>query len=196
MIWTVVLVAVGSPVAIAAQSPLLEWRDAVYIIGGFAGIVALSLMLLQPLLVIGDVPLLSGRRGRRAHVFLGLAITGLIGVHVVGLWVTSPPDIVDALLFRSPTPFSAWGVIAMWAIFASVVLAGLRFRLRPRSFRLAHSGLVVVIVAGSVLHAVQIHGTMGTISKGALCGLIGLAVARALAGRKVWKLVFRVGSAR
>ena len=166
MIWTVVLVAVGSPVAIAAQSPLLEWRDAVYIIGGFAGIVALSLMLLQPLLVIGDVPLLSGRRGRRAHVFLGLAITGLIGVHVVGLWVTSPPDIVDALLFRSPTPFSAWGVIAMWAIFASVVLAALRFRLRPRIFRLAHSGLVVVIVAGSVLHAVQIHGTMGTISKG------------------------------
>lgn len=196
VIWTALLLAAGAPVAVAAQSPLLEWRDAVYVLGGFAGIIAFSLMLVQPLLVAGDLPMLSGRTGRRAHVFLGLAIAALIGVHVVGLWVTSPPDIIDALLFRSPTPFSAWGVVAMWAVFASGVLAALRFRLRPRIWRLAHSGLVVVIVAGSVVHAVQIQGTMGTISKVALCGLIVLAVARALAGRKVWKLLFRVRSSR
>jgi hypothetical protein len=39
-------------------------------------------------------------------------------VHVGGLWITSPPDMIDALLLTSPTPFSAFGVIAMWAIFA------------------------------------------------------------------------------
>ena len=28
----------------------------------------------------------------------------------------SPPDVIDALTFASPTPFSVWGVIAMWAV--------------------------------------------------------------------------------
>ena len=27
-------------------------------------------------------------------------------IHVAGLWITSPPDMIDALLFTSPTPFS------------------------------------------------------------------------------------------
>ena len=30
-----------------------------------------------------------------------------------------------ALLFVSPTPFSAWGVIAMWAVFTAALLAAL-----------------------------------------------------------------------
>lgn len=44
-------------------------------------------------------------------------------LHVVGLWVTSPPDVIDALLFWSPTPFSFCGVVAMWAVFASALMA-------------------------------------------------------------------------
>ena len=35
------------------------------------------------------------------------------------LWITNLPDEIDGLLFASPTPFSAWGVIAMWAVFAA-----------------------------------------------------------------------------
>ena len=60
-------------------------------------------------------------------------------IHVAALWITSPPDVVDALLFASPTPFSAWGVIAMWAVFAAALLAALRrrLRLRPRTWRIA-----------------------------------------------------------
>jgi len=55
---------------------------------------------------------------------------------------------IDALLFTSPTPFSPFGVIAMWAIFAVALLAALRRRLdcdRERGASL-HMLLAVVIV--------------------------------------------------
>ena len=69
-------------------------------------------------------------------------------IHVGGLWITSPPDVIDALLFASPTPFSAWGVIAMWAIFVAALLAAFRrrLRLRPRTWRIAHSSAAAVVV--------------------------------------------------
>ena len=94
-----------------------------------------------------------------------------VGIHGLARWSTSPPDVVDALLFVSPTPFSVWGVIAMWAIFATSLLAVLRrrLRLRPRTWRLAHTSLAAVIVGGSVIHALLIEGTMGTVSKAVLC---------------------------
>ena len=95
-------------------------------------------------------------------------------IHVGGLWITSPPDMIDALLFASPTPFSPFGVIAMWAIFAVALLAALRRRLglRPRTWRIAHTLLAIVIVAGSVVHGILIEGTMETVSKAALCALV------------------------
>ncbi len=81
---------------------------------------------------------------------------------------------IDALLFVAPTPFSAWGVIAMWAVFAVALLAAnrQRWRLRPRNWRLAHSLLAMVIVAGTAVHAILIEGTMETISKAVLCALV------------------------
>ena len=98
-------------------------------------------------------------------------LVALVALHVAGLWLTSPPDVIDALLFVSPTPFSAWGVIAMWAVVGAAFLAAFRrrMRMRPRRWRLAHTGFAVVIVLGSVIHAMQIEGTMGTVSKTALC---------------------------
>jgi len=100
--------------------------------------------------------------------------------------VTSPPDVIDALLFASPTPFSAWGVIAMWALFASALLAGLRRRLRPRHWRRAHTLLAAVIAVGSVVHAMLIEGTMETFSKAALCALVVAATLMAFARLRVW----------
>ncbi|QJF50415.1 ferric reductase [Roseobacter ponti] len=186
-VWAVLLPAVLLPLAMAAASPLLAWRDPVYIIAGFAGIVAMSLLLVQPLLARGRLPGLNIRQSRTLHRMTGAALVAGVVIHVVGLWVTSPPDVVDALLFRSPTPFSAWGVIAMWAVFAAAVLAVFRRRLRPRLWRLAHSGIAVVIVTGTVIHALQIEGTMETASKVALCALviaatISVFVARTRAG--------------
>ncbi len=67
LIWAALAVAVGGPVAAAAASPLLAWRDAAYLLAGFAGIVALGLVLVQPLLAGGYLPGLAGVRGRRAR---------------------------------------------------------------------------------------------------------------------------------
>src|SRR5882762_351792 len=174
LIWIALASAIGAPIAIAATSPLLAWRDAVYILAGFAGMIALGLLLVQPLLAAGYLPGLSAYRGRRAHHWIGGALVVAVVVHVAGLWITSPPDMIDALLFASPTPFSPFGVIAMWAIFAVALLAALRRRLglRPRTWRIAHMSLAVVIVVGTVVHGMLVEGTMETMSKVAICALV------------------------
>ena len=168
LIWGAVTFAVVVPVLAAATSPYLAWRDPVYIAAGFAGIAAMALMLLQPLLILGRMPGLEGPRGRRLHRRLGGALATLIVVHVAGLWITSPPDVVDSLTFTSPTPFSVWGVLAMWAILLSAALAGFRRRLGPQAWRRLHLPLAAVIVGGTVLHALLVEGAMESVTKAML----------------------------
>jgi predicted ferric reductase len=187
LIWALLAAAVFVPIAAAAASPLLEWRGPVYIVAGFAGIIALGLTLVQPLLIGGYLPGLSAHRGRRAHHWIGGALVVAVVIHVGGLWITSPPDMIDALLFVSPTPFSPFGVIAMWAIFAVALLAALRRRLGLRTWRIAHMSLAVVIVAGSVVHGMLIEGTMETMSKLALCALVLGATIKVMAELRVWR---------
>lgn len=188
LIWVAVAVGVVVPLAAAAASPLLAWRGPVYIAAGFAGVFALGLMLVQPLLAGGYLPGLQAYRGRRVHRWTGALLVAAVVVHVGGLWITSPPDVIDALLFASPTPFSAWGVVAMWAIFAVGLLAAFRRRLRlsQRTWRMAHTMLAVVIVVGTAVHAVLIEGTMETVSKAALCGLVLVATVKVIADLRVW----------
>lgn len=176
LIWLAIGAALVLPIALAATSPLLAWRDAVYVFAGFAGIVALALLMVQPLLAGGYLPALSSRLGRRWHVWTGGGIAAAVIAHVAGLWITSPPDVVDVLLFRSPTPFSVWGVVAMWAVFvtAGIALARRKLRLRPALWRVLHFSLVIVIVAGTVVHAVLIEGTMEQVSKLALCAMVSV----------------------
>ncbi len=173
LIWLALAVAIAVPLAVAAASPLLAWRQPVYIAAGFAGVIAMALLLVQPLLAGGYLPGLPVPRGRRVHRVAGIALVAAVVVHVAGLWITSPPDVIDALLFVAPTPFAYLGVIAMWAVFAAALLAALRRRLRPRVWRLAHTTVAAVVVAASVGHAMLIEGTMGTVSKAALCALGG-----------------------
>src|SRR4051812_1885809 len=189
LIWAALAVAICVPIGAPALSPLLAWRGPIYILAGFAGIIALGLMLVQPLLIAGYLPGLSAYRGRRAHHWIGGALVVAVGGHVGGLWVTSPPGMVDAPLFTSPTPFSPFGVIAMWAIFSVALLAALRRRLgmRPRTWRIAHMSLAVVIVVGSVVHGVLIEGTMETMSKVALCALVLGAAIKVMADLRVRK---------
>ena len=187
LIWAALAAAVCVPIAVAAASPLLAWRDPVYIAAGFAGIIALGLLLVQPMLIGGYLPGLSAHRARRAHRWIGGVLVVAVVIHVGGLWITSPPDVIDALLFASPTPFSAWGVIAMWAIFAVALLAALRRRLGPRAWRIAHMLLAVVVVVGSVAHGILIEGTMGTVSKAALCALVLAATIKVMADLRVWR---------
>ena len=104
------------------SQPLLAWREPIYITAGFAGVISMCLLLIQPLLADRLLPGLTPVAGRHWHRWCGLALVAAILIHVGGLWITSPPDVIDALLFVSPTPFSAWGVIAMWAAFGAAFL--------------------------------------------------------------------------
>ena len=196
LVWAALAAAIAVPAAVAAVSPQLAWRDPVYIAAGFAGLIGMTLLLLQPLLVGGYLPGLPRHRGRRLHFWVGLGLVAAVAVHVLGLWLTSPPDMVDALLFRSPTPFSAWGVVAMWAVLAAALLATLRrrLRLRPNVWRRYHTGLAAVIVVTSVVHALLIEGTMGTVSKAALCALVLVAAGKVMVELQSWTLLTRSGA--
>lgn len=189
LIWFAVVIVVAVAITAAALSPLLEWREPVYIVAGLAGVIALALMVLQPLLIGGYLPGFSPYQTRRIHRWVGATLVAAVVVHVAGLWITSPPDVIDALLFRSPAPFSAWGVIAMWAIFAVAVMVAMRQRLglRPRKWRLVHTLLAAVIVTGTVIHSVLIEGTMETLSKAALCALVAAATVKVIAEKRVWQ---------
>ena len=193
LIWGALVVAILIPTAIAATSPQLQWRGPVYIAAGFAGILAMGALLAQPLLAGNYLPGLSPRRARRVHAWVGASLAALVILHVAALWWTSSPDVVDALTFNSPTPFSDWGVIAMWATFAAGLLAMFRrnMRLRPATWKLLHLMLVTIIVIGSVVHAMLIEGTMGTSSKTAICVLVGLAVLRVVVDVKPWAALER-----
>jgi predicted ferric reductase len=186
--WGALAAAIGIPIVAATQSELLAWRDPIYIGAGFAGIIGLGLLLVQPLLIGGDLPLSSVRAARTLHRWVGGALVTAVVVHVVGLWLTSPPDVIDVLLFRSPTPFSIWGVVAMWAVFVVAVLAATRRRLglTLSTWRIAHVTLAVIIVTGTVGHALLIEGTMEPMTKAALSAIVVLATLRTLSGLRLW----------
>ena len=178
--WAFLAAAIGVPVALSLTSPLLEWRGPVYILAGLAGMIALGLLLVQPVLIAGYLPGLAGYRGRRVHHWVGGALVVALLVHIGGLWITSPPDMMDALTFTSPTPFSPFGVVAMWAIFAVALLAAFRRRMGLRPWRVVHMSFAVVIVGCSVVHVLLVEGTMETISKAALCALVVAAAIKVM----------------
>jgi predicted ferric reductase len=181
------------PVIVAAGSEFLQYRSATYVVAGFAGVIGLSILLLQPLLASGLLPFLPMGVGRRVHRWTGAALLLAIAVHVIGLWITSPPDMIDALTFTAPTAFSAFGVIAMWALVAAALLAGFRrkLRLRPQLWRLAHVTWASVVAIGSVAHAILIEGTMGSASKILICAVVLGALALTVYRLHPWKGVWR-----
>ncbi|MGR3323197.1 MAG: ferric reductase-like transmembrane domain-containing protein [Pseudooceanicola sp.] len=191
--WGFVLALMIVPVVIAASSPLPAYRGAAYITGGFAGIVCLSLLLIQPLLAAGYLPGPRPDTARRWHRRAGAAIVAGVALHVGGLYLASPPDTLDALLLVAPTRFSVYGVTAMWAVVLTALLVAWRRRIRPRAWRRTHNALALVVVGATVVHAVQIEGTMGAVSKWALCiaaivatcvALFDLRIRRPLARRR------------
>lgn len=188
VIWAGLVVALLAPIIAAAYSPLLQWREAIYIASGFSGIVGMVLLVLQPLLAAGDLPGLTQGISRRIHRATGALLALAVVGHVAGLWITSPPDVIDALTFTSPTPFSIWGVIAMWAVFAAALMAAFRkrLRLRPLTWRRTHASLAVIIAVGTVIHAVLIQGTMETFTKYGLSVLVLLAALRIATLKGMW----------
>ncbi|MEL6922190.1 MAG: ferric reductase, partial [Pseudomonadota bacterium] len=88
------------------------------------------------------------------------------------------PDVVDALLFVSPTPFSVWGVLAMWAVFGAGLLVALRkvLRMKYPAWHRLHIALVAIAVTGTIVHALRIEGLLEMNSKIALSVLVAGAL--------------------
>lgn len=174
LIWLAFIIVMIAPIGAAATSELLAWRGSIYIVAGFAGIIAMALLLAQPLLIGGYLPSISPRNNRKFHKGIGGLLVAMVIIHVLFLWVTSPPDVIDVLLFRSPTPFSLWGVIAMWAVFFMGMMAAFRKKLRLplRVWQRVHLGLAIITVVGSVGHALLIEGTMEQVTKITICILV------------------------
>ncbi len=171
LIWCVLALGLSAPLLVATWSPYLAYRGTAYIAAGFAGIVALLLFVLQPLLAAGYVPGPRPRTARLWHRATGSLILVAVAVHIGGLFITSPPDTLDALLLVSPTPFSLYGVIALWGLIITALLVTLRRRLPLRylPWAIVHNTLAFVIVISTVVHALLIEGTMGLASKWLTC---------------------------
>jgi predicted ferric reductase len=192
-IWSVLVAAVIGPVAIAATSPLLAARPGVYVMAGLAGIAALALLLAQPLLAARYLPGLQVMQARLWHRCVGTAIVIGVALHVGGLYLTSPPDTLDALFLVAPTPFSIYGVIALWGIALTIVLVVLRSQtwFGYHIWRIVHNALAAIVVVTSIVHALMIEGTMGSLSKQFLCLCVLTATAIVIAHLRVIKPILR-----
>lgn len=172
VVWLGVAAIAVVPVGLAAASPLLQGREALYVVGGMAGVLAFCLLFVQPLLMATAPRLMAPARGLRWHRWVGLAIIAMVGIHVGALYAYSPEDVADALLLVSPTPFSVYGVIGLAALALTAVLAAIRRRLPAGAvslWRLFHSLLAVAIVGAGAVHAMLIEGTMEERSKLLVC---------------------------
>ncbi|WP_422049962.1 ferric reductase-like transmembrane domain-containing protein [Shimia sp.] len=171
LIWSALGLALLLPLIIAAQSPYLAYRNLAYILAGFAGIIALLLFFVQPLLAANQLPGLRPRSARLWHRATGSLILIAVAVHIGGLYLTSPPDALDALLLVAPTPFSVYGAIAFYGLIITALLVTLRQRLPLRflHWSILHNTLALIIVISTVVHALLIEGTMGTVSKWLTC---------------------------
>lgn len=179
LIWLLALSVFVAPLLIAALSPLHAGRQIAYVVAALAGVLALGLLLLQALLAARLLPALPWAKARRWHRWLGSALALAIALHVGGLYLSSPADVIDALLLRAPTLFSLYGVIALWAALLLALVAAMRLRL-PLSYgkwRIVHSSLAVIVVLTTVPHALLIEGTMGLLSKWLLSIAVLLATA-------------------
>ena len=191
LIWGALALVLTVPLVLAAYSPLLKWREPVYVMAGFAGITGFVVLLVQPLLIGKLLPGLSPLQNRRFHKWTGMLLVLAIILHVGGLWITSPPDVIDALLFSSPTPFSVWGVTAMWAVFISAIIAVFRrkFQLSPKAWRIVHLVLAAIIITGTIIHSLLIEGTMENVSKIMLCVLVVVAFLKVVIDMQVWRFL-------
>lgn len=165
------------PFTLAALSPLQSGREIEYVAGALAGVLALSLLFIQPLLAAGLLSDISLARARWWHRRVGVALVVAVAVHIAGLFLASPADMSDALLLVAPTPFSLYGVVALWALVLTVLSALVRYRrgTRVSLWNALHTTLTLVVVGASIVHAWMIEGTMNGLSKTVLCILVVLA---------------------
>lgn len=177
-----------APAALSLLSPLQVGRDFWWIVGALAGIVALSLIVLQVLLTTPWLIGILDTSTMRLHRLLGLAVAGVVIAHVLGLYLYSPDDVSDALVLAVPT-HSRLGVLSAWCVLLSVALALARRRLglTYSDWQILHAALAVFVVATAVGHTLMIRGTLDGPLEIALC----LAAVGAVSGAVWFRYVMR-----
>ncbi|PIB25230.1 hypothetical protein BFP76_01120 [Amylibacter kogurei] len=91
LLWFAFLVAILVPIAASLTSPLLAWREPVYVVGGFFGVMSLALLLAQPMLAAKYLPGVSYQVSKRIHRWVGCALIISVMIHVVALWFVLAP---------------------------------------------------------------------------------------------------------
>jgi predicted ferric reductase len=99
----------------------------------------------------------------------------------------------DALLLRSATPFSIYGVIALWGVLLIALLVAFRSKIKIpiKKWKTLHAVIAAIVVVASIIHALWIQGAMGTMSKWVLCGTIVFATGYAVVHLETLQAIFR-----
>lgn len=169
------------PTLLAALNPLQSGRAPLWVLGTVAGVLSLSLIVVQVLLPTGWLNDWIGEQNLRWHRILGMTVTGLVIAHVLGLYLYSPDDIGDALVLAAPT-YSRLGVLSAGCLLLSVTMATARSKLplAPADWQILHHVLAVAIVGTGVAHAILLQGTLDGFAEGLLCGSAVVAVLMAV----------------
>jgi hypothetical protein len=137
---------------VALTSPHLAGAPVVLVVSTLTAVAAVAGLAAQPWLVRGRV---------RVHTGVGLAVLGLVVVHVVALLVLSPDDALFAMSPDGPTR-ARMALISLVLLVVVVLLGLARRRLgwAGPTFRLLHGGFALLATVLGVGHAVLTDGAL------------------------------------
>jgi predicted ferric reductase len=160
---------VALPLLLALTDFHLEDAPAALVLSTAAGALAVSALVLQPLL--------AGRGRIGAHRLLGGVALALVLAHVAGLFVVAPDDALFAMSPDGPTR-ARMALIATIALVAVVALGVGRGRLpiSAASWRILHAFLAALVIALGLGHAVLTDGALDGVGTPLLLGLGTLAL--------------------
>ncbi len=168
------------PLVIALTDGHLSGQPTALVISTAAAALAVSALVLQPLLAGG------GRL--RWHRVLGAVALGLVLVHLGGLFVVGAEDTLFALSLDGPTR-GRMATLATIALIAVVTLGVLRARLPMAgvTWRILHAFLAVLVILLGFGHALLTDGALdgfGTVVLGSFAAVALLGVGGAFAARQ------------
>ena len=168
------------PLALALTDVHLAPGPPALVISTVAGTLAVSALVLQPLLVARLRPSAGPLAGRqvRGHRLLGTVILALVLLHVGALFVLEVDDTLFALSPDGPTR-ARMALIATIALFGVVALGAARGRVRlsDSTWRVLHAYLGALVIVLGVGHAVLTDGALDGAGTPVLVGLGLLALA-------------------
>ena len=172
------------PLVLALTDAHLSGQPAALVISTAAAALAVSALVLQPLL--------AGAGRLRWHRVLGAVALGLVLVHLGGLFVVGAEDTLFALSLDGPTR-GRMATLATAALIAVVALGVLRSRLpmAGATWRILHGFLAALVIGLGFGHAVLTDGALDGVGTPlllafatvALLGVLSAFAARRRRGR-------------